>query len=83
MIQEAHLVGKPVLCARIGGMAEKVSEGTSGRYFDPGKPSDLARKITQIVENNEAFEVDVEPQLVRHAKAIERHVQVYQRLCAA
>ena len=83
VIQEAHLVGKPVLCARIGGMAEKVTEGITGRYFDPSNPSDLARKITEIAENRETIDVDVEPQLERHSLAIERHVEIYQRLLAA
>jgi glycosyltransferase involved in cell wall biosynthesis len=82
VIQEAHLVGKPVLCARIGGMAEKVSEGVTGRYFDPSNPSDLARKITQIVEQHATFDIDVAPLMSRHARAIERHVEIYQRIVA-
>ena len=64
-------------------MAEKVTEGITGRYFDPSNPSDLARKITEIAENRETIDVDVEPQLERHSQAIERHVEIYQRLLAA
>ncbi len=43
VIQEAFAVGCPVLCSGIGGMAEKVVDGVSGKHFRPGDGADLAR----------------------------------------
>ena len=45
VIQEALAIGKPVLCSRIGGMAEKVEDGVTGAYFEAGSASDLAMKL--------------------------------------
>lgn len=83
VIQEALLIGKPVLCARIGGMAEKVLEGINGKYFEPSNPFDLARVLTDMVEEQETFDIELEPQVVKHTKAIEQHIEIYQRLMAA
>ena len=83
VIQEAHLAGRPVLCARIGGMAEKVRENVNGRYFEPGNPSDLARQLTRIVEDGDAPEIDVESQVAIHSKAVERHVDIYRMVASA
>jgi glycosyltransferase involved in cell wall biosynthesis len=83
VIQEAHLVGKPVLCARIGGMAEKVSEDINGRYFEPGNPSDLARHLADIAEESDPPDFDVQAHIAAHAKAAERHVEIYQRIARA
>lgn len=83
VIQEAHLVGKPVLCARIGGMAEKVAEGHNGRYFEPGNPSDLARQLACIAEETGFPHIDVQAQIAAHAKAAERHIEIYRRIARA
>jgi glycosyltransferase involved in cell wall biosynthesis len=48
VIQEALAVGKPILCSRIGGMAEKVVDGETGLYFEPGSASDLAGKLMEL-----------------------------------
>lgn len=50
VIQEALAIGKPILCSRIGGMAEKVSDGVTGLYFEPGSPSDLAAKLVDLAD---------------------------------
>jgi glycosyltransferase involved in cell wall biosynthesis len=83
VIQEALLMGKPVLCARIGGMAEKVRENVTGRYFEPGSASDLARQFARIVEEGDTPRIDVQAQIALHTKAVERHVDIYRRVAAA
>ncbi|MCC6627623.1 MAG: glycosyltransferase family 4 protein [Chloroflexi bacterium] len=45
VIQEAFLHGRPVICANIGGMAEKVTDGVNGLHFRVGDPFSLARTI--------------------------------------
>jgi glycosyltransferase involved in cell wall biosynthesis len=77
VIQEAHLVGKPVLCARIGGMAEKVRENVNGRYFEPGNASDLAKQLARLVDGEDDLAIDVDAQVAVHVKAVARHVDIY------
>lgn len=48
VIQEAFWHGRPVLCADIGGMAEKVSNGVSGRHFRAGDIQSLADCVTEL-----------------------------------
>lgn len=51
VVQEAFACGKPVVCSSIGGMAEMVTNGVDGLYFEVGVPSDLKNKIMQLYEN--------------------------------
>ena len=46
---EAGAVGVPLAVSRIPGHAELVSEGISGRLFDPGVPGDCAKVILQML----------------------------------
>ena len=50
VIQEAFGAGRPVLCAGMGGMAEKVRAGESGLHFAPGAAADLARCILEAAD---------------------------------
>lgn len=45
VIQEAFLHGRPVICADIGGMAEKVRNNVDGLHFRVRNARDLARQI--------------------------------------
>lgn len=45
VIQEAFLHGRPVICADIGGMAEKVVDGVTGLHFRARSAADLARVL--------------------------------------
>jgi len=47
VIQEAFVNGKPVICAGIGGMAEKVRDGVDGLHFEVRNPLDLAETIVR------------------------------------
>ncbi len=46
---EAHAVGTPVIGTRIGGLAEIIEDGVSGRLVTPGKPAALAAAIEEVV----------------------------------
>jgi glycosyltransferase involved in cell wall biosynthesis len=49
VIQEAFMHGRPVICSRLGGMAEKVADGINGLHFDPGNAANLAATIDRAV----------------------------------
>ena len=44
-LPEAMHQGVPVVCSRIGGLPEIVSDGRTGLLFEPGDSDELARKI--------------------------------------
>ena len=46
---EAHAVGTPVIGTRIGGLAEILEDGVSGRLVPPRDPAALAAAIEEIV----------------------------------
>ena len=60
VIQEAFANGKPVICAGIGGMAEKVRDGVDGLHFEVRNPLDLAETMVRAA---------CEPQLLQNLKA--------------
>ena len=60
VIQEAFANGKPVICAGIGGMAEKVRDGVDGLHFEVRNPFDLAETMIRAA---------VEPGLWQKLKA--------------
>jgi glycosyltransferase involved in cell wall biosynthesis len=49
VIQEAFANGKPVICAGIGGMAEKVRDGVDGLHFEVRNPLDLAETLVRAM----------------------------------
>ena len=44
-IVEAYSVGTPVLCSDLGNAGSVVTEGVTGRKFQPDSPEDLARAV--------------------------------------
>lgn len=74
VIQEALAIGKPVLCSRIGGMAEKVQEGVTGATFEPGSASDLASKLLDLAGERPAGHQSIPP-----AQAETRQVMQFYR----
>jgi glycosyltransferase involved in cell wall biosynthesis len=44
-IAESFACGTPVLCSRLGGMKEIVTDQRTGLHFEPGDAVDLARKV--------------------------------------
>jgi glycosyltransferase involved in cell wall biosynthesis len=56
VIQEAFLHGRPVICSDIGGMAEKVTDGTDGLHFHAGHPESLADTIERAVTSPDLWQ---------------------------
>ena len=50
-VLEAMAHGKPVVASRIGGIPELVIDGETGVLFEPGNASDLARQVSQLMNN--------------------------------
>jgi glycosyltransferase involved in cell wall biosynthesis len=59
VIQEAFVNRRPVICAGIGGMAEKVRNGVDGLHFEVRNPLDLAEVLVRAVR---------EPNLWQHLR---------------
>ena len=51
VIVEAFSNGLPVICSRLGGMAEIVEDGITGLHFEPGNANDLTSKIQWLIDH--------------------------------
>ena len=56
VIEEAFLAGRPVICADIGGMAEKVENEVNGLHFRARDPHDLARVMRRCLREPELWD---------------------------
>jgi len=56
VIVEAFACGVPVVCSRLGAMAELVHDGANGLHFAPGDSADLAQKMIWAWNNPSALE---------------------------
>ncbi len=52
---EAMSFGKPVVASRIGGLAELVVDGVTGRLVDPGDPAALASALAAVLADSPAL----------------------------
>ena len=60
VILEAYACGVPIVASRIGTLADVIEDGVTGLLFDPGHPSDLAAKITWVINKPaESFQIAV------------------------
>jgi phosphatidylinositol alpha-1,6-mannosyltransferase len=50
---EAQAVGLPVVASRIGGIPEYVADGTTGLFFSPGNPTELAHCLRRLMDDPE------------------------------
>jgi glycosyltransferase involved in cell wall biosynthesis len=50
---EAMAAGLPVIAANHGGLSEIVTDGITGLHFDPGDRADLARKMLELVADQD------------------------------
>lgn len=82
VIQEAYLHGRPLLVSDIGGMKEKVPDGVTGLHFRVGSAEDLADKITQVLEDPQAWDRlrAAAPKPISHEEAARQHLALYQSL---
>lgn len=51
VIAEAFSYGLPVICSRLGGMAEIVEDDVTGLHFEAGNSDDLAEKVNYLINN--------------------------------
>jgi glycosyltransferase involved in cell wall biosynthesis len=55
VLAEAMAVGTPVVATRVGGLAEVVEDGVTGRLVDPGRPDQLAAAVLEVLGRREAM----------------------------
>jgi glycosyltransferase involved in cell wall biosynthesis len=49
VLAEAMAAGTPVVATRVGGLAEVVADGETGRLVDPGRPDALAAAVLEVL----------------------------------
>jgi glycosyltransferase involved in cell wall biosynthesis len=49
VLAEAMAAGTPVVATRVGGLAEVVADGTTGRLVTPGRPDELAAAVLEVL----------------------------------
>jgi len=49
VLAEAMAAGTPVVATRVGGLAEVVSDGETGRLVAPGRPDELAAAVLEVL----------------------------------
>lgn len=54
-VVEAFACGTPVICSRLGGLAEIVADGLTGLHFRPGDADDLASKVDWALQQPAAM----------------------------
>jgi glycosyltransferase involved in cell wall biosynthesis len=53
VLAEAMAVGTPVVATRVGGLAEVVADGVTGRLVAPGDPDHLAAAVLEVLARRE------------------------------
>ena len=53
VLAEAMAAGTPVVATRVGGLAEVVTDGVTGRLVTPGRPDELARAVLEVLADRE------------------------------
>lgn len=53
VLAEAMAVGTPVVATRVGGLAEVVDDGVTGRLVAPGDPAQLAAAVLEVLRDRE------------------------------
>ena len=56
VIQEAYMLGAPVIASNIGATAEFVKDGITGLHFKVGDYKDLRKKIQYLIDNPEKLD---------------------------
>jgi glycosyltransferase involved in cell wall biosynthesis len=52
VLAEAMAVGTPVVATRVGGLAEVVEDGVTGRLVEPGDPAALAAAVREVLAHS-------------------------------
>ena len=53
VLAEAMAVGTPVVATRVGGLAEVVDDGVTGRLVAPGDPTALAAAVLEVLRERD------------------------------
>jgi len=53
VLAEAMAAGTPVVATRVGGLAEVVGDGETGRLVAPGNPDELAAAVLEVLRHRE------------------------------
>lgn len=77
VIQEAFQHRRPVICADIGGLAEKVTHGEDGLHFRCGDARDLARAFDRAIMEHGLWDELV--QGIRAPQSVERTAEMHWR----
>jgi glycosyltransferase involved in cell wall biosynthesis len=79
VIQEAFRAGRPVICPGIGGMAEKVQDGSGGYHYRASDPVALAGLIRTLVEDPAKFDrvLDTLPAVAPRQQCVDSHLALY------
>jgi glycosyltransferase involved in cell wall biosynthesis len=82
VIQEALHHGRPIICADIGGMAEKVHDGKDGLHFRAGSAQDLADRIAEVLAAPDIWNRlrASMRQPVGHIECARAHLELYRHL---
>jgi glycosyltransferase involved in cell wall biosynthesis len=55
VLAEAMAVGTPVVATRVGGLAEVVEDGVTGRLVEPGDPAALAAAVQEVLARRDGM----------------------------
>ena len=79
VIQEAFRNRRPVICPNIGGMAEKVRDGTDGFHFPVGSAAALASLVRELAVDRSRLEQVVTTMAAPPApeQVVDAHMQLY------
>jgi glycosyltransferase involved in cell wall biosynthesis len=55
VLAEAMAAGTPVVATRVGGLAEVVEDGVTGRLVEPGRPDQLAVAVLEVLARRESM----------------------------
>ena len=79
VIQEAFRNRRPVICPNIGGMAEKIRDGTDGFHFPVGSAAALASLVRELAVDRSRLEQVVTTMAAPPApeEVVDAHMQLY------
>lgn len=81
VLAEAMAVGTPVVATRVGGLAEVVQDGVTGRLVAPGDPAGLAAAVLDVLRHRDRMGAAARERARRFHS--ERYTERVERLLAA
>ena len=81
VLAEAMAVGTPVVATRVGGLAEVVEDGVSGRLVAPGDPAGLAAAVLEVLRDRDRMGAAARERARRFDR--DRYAERVERLLAA